>query len=209
MGYLLFLLLAALLFAGLLWRGRPSAPAAKAVALTLTLAGVGYAWQGRPFQPGSPAEARPAPAMADPLFEGERMQWLGAVGPEADLLASADRLIASGSPDYAVGVLKGAVARSPNDMGLWIGLGHALTSYAEGMVTPAARFCYARAAQIAPDHPAPRYFLGLALLTAGDVDGADGMWRPLLAALPADGEYHRLLEQRLMLVDRLRAATRR
>jgi tetratricopeptide (TPR) repeat protein len=209
MGLLFFALLAAILFAALLWRARPTRPAATAIAAALLLAGVGYAWQGRPFLPGRPAAASPARSFADPLFAAERRLWLGSVGPEADQLAGADTLIAGGSADYAVGVLRGAVARTPNDMALWIGLGHALVAYADGAVTPAARFCFARAAAIAPRHPAPRYFLGLALLTGGDIDGAERLWRALLADLPADGGPHRLLEARLGTLARLRAVAGR
>lgn len=209
MGFLLFLLLAAVLMAALLWAGRPSRSAAGAMVAALLLAGVGYAWQGQPFLPGQPAPPKAASASADPLFAAERRRWLGSVGPEADLLASADMLIASGSPDYAVGVLRGAVDRDPRSMALWIGLGHALATYADGAVTPAARFCFAQAAAIAPHHPAPRYFLGLALLTAGDLDGAEQAWRALQTDLPADGEPGRLLRIRLDTLSRLRGLAAR
>ena len=62
-------------------------------------------------------------------------------------------------------------------------LGNALFDHA-GMLTPAARLAFARAIELAPDHPAPRFFFGLALARSGDRDGA-------LARVAADPRHTR------------------
>ena len=204
---LLFLFLMALaIFAGLWWRARPGAPGRMLILATLLAAAAGYVWQGSPFLRGSPTAPRANHPNADPLFARERLVWLGRVGPEADLLASADMLIGQDSADYAVGILRGALSRTPNNMDLWIGLGNALATYADGSVTPAARYCFERAAALAPHHPAPRFFLGLAYLGAGDLDQTERLWRAALADLPPGAPTRKLLQDRLALLARLRAA---
>jgi cytochrome c-type biogenesis protein CcmH/NrfG len=42
------------------------------------------------------------------------------------------------------------------------GLGNALVLHADGMMTPAAELAFQRAAKLAPDHPGPKFFYGLA-----------------------------------------------
>ena len=63
---------------------------------------------------------------------------------------------------------------------MWVGLGNALVDHA-GTLTPAGELAYRRAAELAPGHPAPRFFLGLALARSGDRAGAVAMWRQILA----------------------------
>lgn len=205
MGWILFLVLAAIMFAALLRSGRPDRRGATLLLGALLAAAAGYAWQGRPGLAGSPTPPRANHPASDPLFAAERELWLGSVGPEADLLASADRFIAQGSPDYAVGVLRGAIARAPEDMALWVGLGNALATYADGGVTPAALYAFRRAAAIAPNHPAPPYLLGLAYAEGGDFDAADRIWRGLLATAPPDAPYRPIVAERLATLSRLRA----
>jgi cytochrome c-type biogenesis protein CcmH/NrfG len=91
-------------------------------------------------------------------------------------------------------------------MVLWLGLGNALQAHADGVLTPAARYAFERAAAVAPDHPAPHYFLGLAYVQMGDLDGADAVWRGLLAKTPATAPWRPRVEARLALIDRFRDA---
>lgn len=205
MTLLLLLLIALAVLAALLWAARPGPQGRMLLMAALLTAGAGYVWQGRPTLAGSPTAPRANHPAADPLFASEWKRWLGGVGPEADLLSSADMLIAGGAPDYAIGILRGGIARSPRSMALWIGLGNALATYADGSLTPAARFAYLRAAALAPDHPAPGYFLGLAYASEGDFAGAERQWRAVLTRLPATSPFRALIETRLALLARLRA----
>lgn len=205
MGLAFLFLFAAAVFAAIVRWARPDRRAGVLLLAALLAGGGGYVVQGSPFLGGRATPPRANHPAADPLFAQEREIWLGKVGPEADLLASADRFIAQGSPDYAVGVLRGAISRTPRNMDLWLGLGNALATYADGSVTPAARFAFVRAAEIAPDHPAPPYFLGLAYAASGDFGSAARIWRILLERTPADAPYRKLVEIRLDMLARLQA----
>jgi cytochrome c-type biogenesis protein CcmH/NrfG len=87
---------------------------------------------------------------------------------------------------------------------LWLGLANALQAQADGALTPTAHYAFERAAAVAPGHPAPQYFLGLAYLQMGDVDGADATWRDLLAKTPPDAPWRDRLAARIALIERFR-----
>lgn len=186
---------------------RPGRAVAELILAALLVAVAGYAWQGSPALPGSPAPPRgdrPPPVTG---FAEERAGWMAQVGPEAQLLDSADALIGRDDADYAAGILKGAIARQPGSPALWMGLGNALVAFADGMVTPAARYAYERASALAPADPAPAYFLGLAYAQSGDLDNAGRMWRSLLAHAPADAPWRPKVAQKLAMLDRARAGS--
>ncbi|MFT6571807.1 MAG: cytochrome c-type biogenesis protein CcmH/NrfG [Sphingomonas echinoides] len=65
------------------------------------------------------------------------------------------------------------------------------------MVSPAARFAFNHATQIAPDHPAPPFFEGLAYVEAGDFRAAQPYWARALALSPPAISYRRDIAVRL------------
>jgi cytochrome c-type biogenesis protein CcmH/NrfG len=89
--------------------------------------------------------------------------------------------------------LQNAVGKYPGNAQLWIGLGNALVDHAGGL-TPASEFAFQRAAELAPGHPAPPFFMGLALARSGDRDGALALWRGVLADAPANAEWRPVVE---------------
>ena len=204
MGWLILIALVAATFAGLAFVARPPRGAIEIVAAVLLVAVAGYAWQGRPSYAGHPTAARATHPPQDILFAEERVRWLGKVGRDNQALDTADAFIRHGDAGYAIGVLRGELSRRPDSMILWIGLGNALVSYADGAVTPAARFAFQRAAAVAPNHPAPIYFLALEQAQSGDLDAAETIWRRLLAASPADAPWRPWIEEKLMLAAQLR-----
>ena len=158
----------------------------------------GYALQGRPGLAGSPREAQ---MMEPPAPVTEiRHAFFGNFSGAESWLRISEGLARTGNSEDAVNVLQNAVGKYPADPQLWIGLGNALVDHA-GTVSPASVFAYQRAAQLAPGHPAPAFFMGLALARSGDRDGALAMWKQVLAAAPPGAEWRPMVEQAIAAIE--------
>jgi len=205
-GMLISILLAMVVAIALVLIARPARGALYLIGVAMLVGLAGYAWQGTPGQAGSPTQADARKKGGDTLFAHERKVWLETVGFDALQLDGADAFIKNGDPDYAVGLLHAYLQKEPDSMVLWLGLGNALQAQADGALTPPAHYAFERAAQVAPDHPAPQYFLGLAYLQMGDVDGAEATWRDLLAKAPADAAWRDKLAARITLLEQVKAA---
>lgn len=203
-GWLIFAVLAAILLGLLAWRLRFDRGLLMLVGAAVATAAAGYSWQGRPGLPGQAAEHVGGKKPMETAFADERTAWMDQVGPEAQVLDTADAFIRNGDPDYAVGVMRGAIAIAPRSPMLWMGLGNALVHYADGQVTPAAYFAFERAATLWPGHPAPPYFLGLAEALSGNIDGAIARWRRLVQDAPPDAPWLPFVAKKLMLLESLR-----
>jgi cytochrome c-type biogenesis protein CcmH len=107
---------------------------------------------------------------------------------------TSEALARDGRVEESIGILQDAVKRYPGDAELWIGLGNALMDHAHGL-TPPAELAFRRAAEIAPAHPAPPFFLGLALARSGDRQAAIRLWMRILQGAPRDAAWRRLVEQ--------------
>jgi predicted Zn-dependent protease len=107
----------------------------------------------------------------------------------------ADSSVAHGQVIDDEQLLRSALVRSahPRDYALWVGLGNALVEHG-GSVSPAARLAFERADALAPNHPAPRFFLGLAEARSGNPVEASRQWKELLASAPADAGWRPLVE---------------
>jgi cytochrome c-type biogenesis protein CcmH len=197
MGWVVIVVLALLVGLGL-WRfGHLPRAALELLGAALLLGLAGYAWQGSPTLAGKPT---PPPAdFGAPASDVEKLPEfkLVGVGTSADVLAAADGLIDRGMVSYAVVTIKAALDRQPGNADLWVGLGNALVVHGGGMMSPAAQLAFERAARIAPDHPGPPFFMGLAYAQAGQMDRAEQVWRDLLARAPANAPWRADLEQRL------------
>lgn len=152
---------------------------------------IGYVVQGRPALPGSPRSAQSLQAPI-PLTE-VRHAFFGNFTGEESWLAISEALARGGDTEGAVGVLENAIGKYPRNAQLWIGLGNALVDHA-GVLTPASQYAYQRAAELAPGHPAPLFFMGLALARSGDAQSALALWKEVLARAPADAEWRPMVE---------------
>lgn len=188
----------ALVTGGALWRwGRLPRAAFEAVAAALLLGLAGYALQGSPDQPDRPVR----PHAAAPQVEEAEIELRNKMGPgfgtSSQYLMTADGAMRAGLPAAAVGFLKRGLQEHPDDPDLWLGLGNALIVHNDGQISPAATFAFQRAADIAPQHPGPPFFMGLALAQNGKFAEARAVWTELLARAPADAPWRADLEARL------------
>jgi cytochrome c-type biogenesis protein CcmH len=205
-GWVILALLAAVTLGLLILIVRPRRGAMELLAAALMVGVAGYAWQGSPALPGKPTPPRANHKPSDTLFAAERRIWLGTVGPEVQVLDAADNLIKSNDSSYAIAVLRGGIQRAPDSMILWLGLANALVTYADGSVTPAARYAFEHASKLAPGNPAPAYFMALDYAQMGDLDTAERVWRAVLATSPADAPWRPIIDEKLMILARVRAA---
>lgn len=168
----------------------------------------GYALQGQPGAPAAPAslsappEARQAGEL---LVEARRGFFDPAIMPSRFLVTS-DAYARRGEHLRAAGFAESAVKENPNDIEAWTALGNALVEHAGGQLTPAALYAYGQAERRAPGSAAPGYFLGLAMLRAGDPRRTREIWAELLARAPADAPWRPVLAERLARLDALMAA---
>lgn len=208
-GWLIFLLLAAIALLPL-WRlGRLDRGGAMLMASALSVAAAGYAWQGAPGLPGAPAAgAHPAGLRQDTLFAAERQRFLGRFGAISNYLGDADAMHRIGEDRAAVTVLQTGITRYPRDPDLRIGLAHALFVQADLTITPAVTLALDQARELAPADPAPAYFRGLMAIEAGDVVDAERRWRDLRASLPPASPWRAPLETRLRFFDAMLARER-
>jgi cytochrome c-type biogenesis protein CcmH len=200
-GWLIFLAIAAAVFA-LLWRfGRVTGSARDLSLAALFLAAAGYAWQGNPGLASTNREAAEKASMADP---GDAMLRRSLnrsqFGSDAQWLDYSDALLRMGSPRLAVTAIKSGIKEHPRSADLWSGLGNALVAQGEGLVSPAAVFAYEHAAELDPAHPGPPFFYGLMLARSGNTAAAGEIWRGLLARTPEGAPWKADLEQRLAAI---------
>lgn len=184
-GWLVLLGLLVLAVAAL-WLLRVRGAMLQASAAALMIGAAGYALQGRPSLPDAPADAAQEQSVV-PLSQA-RHAFFGNFSGEESWLAMSDALARDGDTENAVGILQNAVARYPRNVQLWVGFGNALVDHAHGL-TPPATLAYKRAAALAPGHPAPPFFYGLALARSGDTRGALILWQKILAKAPADANW--------------------
>ena len=208
MGWAILLVLALGAFAAV-WRfGRLDRAGLQLLAAALLLALAGYAWQGRPDLPGSPKAPPATQELPDSAFAQMRQDMLGRFDTADRWLTIAEGFQSRGDTRGGAGVIRSGLRAHPDNAILWIGYGNALIVHAGGLITPAAQLAFDRAAQLAPDHPAPRFFYGLALAQSGRLDEAERVWRALLASAPPGAQWRAGVEAQLQQLEQARAMGR-
>ena len=205
MGWLIMLGLALAAGLGLGWFLRSDKGALQFLAAALLLALAGYSWQGHAGFAGAPKQPPARQDVPESEFAKTREDTLGRFDRASAWLSMADSMQARGDYQSAARLLQGAARRNRRDVDLWVGLGNALVLHGGGMMSPASQLAFQRAQAIAPDHPGPRFFYGLALAQGGNFDGAERVWRELAAGdLPPT--YRRLIDERLQAIAAARAS---
>lgn len=205
-GWIIAFALAGLTLGGLLLLGRIPRSAREVSAAALLLGLAGYAWQGNPGLAGAPRKAAAAHGQDfDEELAEKRRGLAERFGPAAQWMMLSDGLARQGKTKQAANVLLSALRDRPDDANLWLGLGNALVAHGDGMLSPGAQFAYRRALEIDPDGPAPRYFYGLALAQAGQLQAARDLWAPLAARAPADSGVRKELEANIARIDAMLA----
>jgi cytochrome c-type biogenesis protein CcmH/NrfG len=208
MGWLILLVLGLAAFAAV-WRwGRLDRAGLQLLAAALLLAFAGYAWQGRPSLAGSPKPPPERQQVPDSAFAQMRQGMLGRFDTADRWLTIAEGFQRRGDTRGGAGLIRAALREHPDNAILWIGYGNALVIHAGGLITPAAQLAFERAEQLAPDHPAPRFFFGLALAQSGRLDEAERIWRALLATAPPDAGWRAGVEAQLEQIEQARAIRR-
>jgi cytochrome c-type biogenesis protein CcmH len=188
-----------------LWRfGKLQKSALELAIAALLLAVAGYALQGSPNVVGSPTTA-PSDINSAEVPADLRKGFASSMNAEGQWLALADALMQAGRSRAAVSILSEASRKAPQNPDIWVGLGNALFVHGGGQMNPAAQYAFERAAQIAPNHPGPPFFLGFALMRAGKMDEAGEVWRALLARAPKDAPWRADLVARLTEINQLSA----
>lgn len=168
-----------------------------ALSAALALGIAGYSLSGRPDLKAVPSEAVPTNPDLTPDAEKASTALLENFGDVRAWLTLSDALIRAGRTETAVTALESALEAMPGNSDLWVQLGVALVAHANGEVVPAARLAFDRASRLAPDHPAPSYFLGLAWMQSGQTERALETWRALRARSTADAPWVPMLDRQI------------
>lgn len=172
----------------------------------LFLGAAGYAWQGRPALAAAPARPATDPVAVEPEAVMFRERLMGRFTADAAYLIASDAMLRAGDRRAAARVVLGGVRAIPRSFILWTQLGTNLAMLDGNQMSPAAKLAFGRAFQLAPEHPAPPYYAGLAYIRAGDLPAARRLWLRAVTLSPDGADYRRSIATQLLLLDRYMAA---
>jgi len=208
MGWLVLILLAAAAFAAI-WRfSRLDGAGAQFLASALLIACAGYAWQGSPGRSGSPRAAAARPPVPETAFATLRQDMFGRFDSADRWLTIAEGYQRRGDTRGGAGAIRSAIRAHPRNAILWTGYGDALVLHGDGLLGPAADLAFRRAVSLAPKHPGPRLFYGIALAQNGRLEESELAWRQALALSPADAPWREGLERQIGMAAQARAQQR-
>lgn len=197
MGWLWLFVLLVTTASGLWIAGKLRGAALQVTLAALMLGAAGYAFQGRPELAGTPREGgldRPAVPLTD-----ARQAMLGNFTRAERFLLIADSYARRGNTGEELGAIKAGLKAYPDDLALRIGLANALVDHAQ-MMSPAAELAFERARQVAPKHPAPLFFEGLARARSGELERGLALFRAALTLTPQGTSYRPMIEQGVVML---------
>ncbi|HEU0043764.1 hypothetical protein [Sphingomonas sp.] len=171
------------------------------VGAALMLGATGYALQGKPSVPFQPARPERTMGGDDPSLVALRDQLLGGRNSaEGAYMIAADAMQRAGEKRAAVQAVIGGLRRYKRSVLLWVGLGNVLASH-DGRVSAPARLAFDQAYRLAPEHPGPPFFMGLAQVRIGEFAKARPYWARALALTPEGVSVRPQIAERLALLD--------
>lgn len=207
-GFIILCVIGALAFGGLILLRLPRLLWTTAGA-ALFLGAAGYAWQGQPGLPATVAKPPQETVTIDPAAIALREQLIGRFNADSAYLIASDAMLRSGNPRAAASVAIGGIRAIPRSFILWAQLGTNLAVIDNDELTPASKLAFQRAMQLAPLHPAPPYYAGLAFVRAGDLPTARRLWSRAVALSPERAGYRREIAAQLARLDQFIAMQRR
>ncbi len=177
-------------------------------AAALMLGATGYALQARPGLSGASAAASRAvevDAVGATKMRELRSAMFGQFTALDYAFYPADALIRSGKADTAAHLMLGAVRQTPQAPALWTWLGMTLVEADQGTMSPAAGLAFRRGVTLAPKHPGPAFFYGMALARAGQPEAAIPWLRRALRLTPDGASYRPDVQGALIQIQMLAA----
>ncbi|WP_010217467.1 tetratricopeptide repeat protein [Sphingomonas sp. PAMC 26621] len=203
-GWMMMVLLGGVAAASL-WLGGVARSLWTMVGAALMLGAAGYAAQEHAGLGGHPMRPDRNPVAVYPQVTELRDQMLGRFSGDGAYLIASDALMRSGSRDSGTRIVMMGANAYPRSLTLWTGLGTALAQHDGGVVSPAAKLAFAQATRLAPEHPAPPFFEGLAYVQSGDFRNGRRYWARALALSPPNAPYRAGIALRLATLDAMMA----
>ena len=204
MGFVALAMLGAAAFGAMAWLGIRRA-LWSTIGAALFLGATGYAWQGRPLLAAAPVEHRAASVTIDPEATALRNRLLGQFTQDTAYLIAADAMTRAGDTSSAARAILGGLSRLPRGFILWTWAGVTLSADAGDQMSPPALLAFRQAMRLAPDHPAPPFYMGLTYIRAGQLAEARPFWRRAVNLSAPGSDYQREIALRLALLERLLA----
>ena len=170
------------------------------VLAALALGAGGYALQQHATLSGNLTRAGASPVVIDPVTTDLRGAMLGQFTGDGAYLIASDALMRSGNRATGARVVMMGLNHYPRSLTLWTGFGSALAQH-DGTVSPAASLAFDQATRLAPEHPAPPYFRGLASAESGDFATARRYWLRALALAPRAAAYRGVIAEQIATLD--------
>ena len=182
-------------------------------AAALMLGATGYALQAKPGLAGAPAANKKVAIDEEGVARMRELRgaMFGRFTSLDTAFFPADALIRSGNPDTAARMMLGAVRQQPQNAALWTWLGMTLVEADQGTMSPAAALAFRRATTLAPRHPGPFFFYGMAQARAGQSAAAVPLLQRAYQLTPEGAAYRvdiarALIQIRMLAAMQARAA---
>lgn len=171
----------------------------------LFLGAAGYAWQGRPGLAAHPATPTTEPIAVEPGVIALRDRMIGRYTADTAYVMASDAMLRTGDTAAATQVVLGGIRAIPGSYIMWTQLGTNLALHDGNQMSPPALAAFRQAIRLAPRHPAPVYYMGLAYVRAGNLPAARPLWKRAALLSAPGSDYGKEIVRQLIMLDRVLA----